>query len=248
MLTPSVTLTPPKLLLREFGSKSLSRYSCQLATRLFGSIWVERGFKEGSIVFTSSMSSQICNRPLTQVNIMCCWTRFSHRIKMLTHKFFVVPSCPQAFYNASKAATSNLAKCLACEWAPYSIRVNCLSPGFVETAQTASFDPKIRKFQEENTPLGRYSKPAEQAPMAILLLSNHASYMTGQECQSSLLHSPSVLSSLLSFVLLDRLCRRWVSGMVERGRRFFAGICKVAQVGRKAQIQFEMQALDSYSG
>jgi len=74
-------------------------------------IWTDTGFKKGSIVITSSMSSQICNRPLTQ-----------------------------CFYNSSKAAVSNLGKCLAAEWADRPIRVNMLSPGYVKTDQTAHME------------------------------------------------------------------------------------------------------------
>ncbi|KAI9747342.1 MAG: hypothetical protein M1815_004307 [Lichina confinis] len=41
---------------------------------------------------------------------------------------------PQAPYNASKAAVRQLAASLAVEWAPHGIRVNCISPGYMETA------------------------------------------------------------------------------------------------------------------
>ncbi|EGG09852.1 uncharacterized protein MELLADRAFT_55312 [Melampsora larici-populina 98AG31] len=115
-------------------------------------LWVDAGFKEGSIVITSSMSSQICNRPLTQ-----------------------------CFYNSSKAAVSNLGKCLAAEWADHSIRVNMLSPGYVKTDQTSHMDAKLREFQADGVPLKRFAEPEEMAGQAILLLSKRASYMTGGE-------------------------------------------------------------------
>lgn len=41
---------------------------------------------------------------------------------------------PQAPYNAAKAAVRQLAASLAVEWAPYNIRVNCISPGYMMTA------------------------------------------------------------------------------------------------------------------
>ncbi|OAV89420.1 NADP-dependent mannitol dehydrogenase [Puccinia triticina 1-1 BBBD Race 1] len=115
-------------------------------------IWTETGFKKGSIVITSSMSSQICNRPLTQ-----------------------------CFYNSSKAAVSNLGKCLAAEWADKSIRVNMLSPGYVKTDQTSHMDLSLRDFQADGVPLKRFAEPEEMAGQAILLLSSKASYMTGGE-------------------------------------------------------------------
>ncbi|KAI7951167.1 hypothetical protein MJO28_006851 [Puccinia striiformis f. sp. tritici] len=113
-------------------------------------IWTESGFKKGSIVITSSMSSQICNRPLTQ-----------------------------CFYNSSKAAVSNLGKCLAAEWADKSIRM--LSPGYVKTDQTSNMDASLRDFQADGIPLKCFAEPEEMAGQAILLLSAKASYMTGGE-------------------------------------------------------------------
>ena len=117
--------------------------------------WIETGFKKGSIVVTSSMSSDIYNQkglndPLTQV-----------------------------FYNSSKGAVTNMVKGLAGEWAQHSIRVNALEPGFCNTEQTSVMDAKIRDFQAASVPMGRFSEPAEQAGPAVFLLSEHASYMTG---------------------------------------------------------------------
>jgi len=120
-------------------------------------LWKERKANGGSIVITSSMSSRIINQvaenqPLTQV-----------------------------FYNSSKGAVSNLVKGLAAEWAQYGIRVNTVSPGYVNTDQTASMDKGILNYQAKNILLGRFAKPEEMTGQAILLLSDHASYMTGGE-------------------------------------------------------------------
>ncbi|EMD36981.1 hypothetical protein CERSUDRAFT_114883 [Gelatoporia subvermispora B] len=127
------------------------------AARAAAELWIKHKHQGGSIVITSSMSSRIINqlgtgKPLTQV-----------------------------FYNSSKAAVSNLVKGLAAEWAHNDIRVNAVCPGYVETDQTSGMDQKIRDYQAGHLPLGRFAKPHEMAPMALLLLSEHASYMTGQE-------------------------------------------------------------------
>lgn len=127
------------------------------AARAAAKLWVDSKYQGGSVVITSSMSSQIINsiaagKPLTQV-----------------------------FYNSSKAAVSNLTKGLAAEWAQYGIRVNAVSPGYVETDQTSGMEQSIRDHQASGLPLGRFSKPHEMAPQALLLLSDHASYMTGQQ-------------------------------------------------------------------
>ncbi|PFH46256.1 hypothetical protein AMATHDRAFT_77751 [Amanita thiersii Skay4041] len=119
-------------------------------------LWLERGYK-GSIVITASMSSQIINQ--------------SGQNKPLA----------QVFYNSSKAAVSNLVKGLAAEWAPHGIRVNALSPGYVKTDQTSHMDKKILDYQARSLPLGRFAEPEEMTGQAILLLSDHASYMTGGE-------------------------------------------------------------------
>jgi len=124
--------------------------------RAAAKLWINRK-SGGSIVITSSMSSQIINQ--TAPN------------QALT----------QVFYNSSKGAVSNLTKGLAAEWAPHGIRVNALSPGYVNTAQTAVMAKNIRDHQANNLPLGRFAEPHEMSGQALLLLSEHASYMTGGE-------------------------------------------------------------------
>ncbi|KAN0094359.1 hypothetical protein V8E55_002646 [Tylopilus felleus] len=116
--------------------------------------WTDKN-TEGSIVITASMSAQIVNQ--------------ASRNQPLT----------QAFYNSSKAAVRHLARALAAEWADMHIRVNTVSPGYVETDQTKHMDKKILQHQQENVPLRRFAQPKEIAGIALLLLSPHSSYMTG---------------------------------------------------------------------
>jgi len=87
----------------------------------------------------------------------------------------------QIFYNSSKAAVSSVVKGLASEWAVHGIRVNTISPGYVNTAQTSVMDPKIRAYQAANIPLRRFAEPKEMVGQTVLLLSEYASYMTGGE-------------------------------------------------------------------
>lgn len=117
-------------------------------------LWIKSGFKKGSIVLTSSMSSQIVNKGIKQV-----------------------------FYNSSKAASSSIVKQLAVEWAEHGIRVNALCPGYTATDQTSHMDPKLLKWQEkELVPLGRFSTPDEQTYITLLLLDPvMGGYMTGTE-------------------------------------------------------------------
>jgi NAD(P)-dependent dehydrogenase (short-subunit alcohol dehydrogenase family) len=77
-------------------------------------------------------------------------------------------------YCASKHALVGLTKCLADEWGPRGVTVNCVSPGFIQT--------DMLKIDEKNIgriPLGRVGLPEEVAPMVLLLASDEASYMTG---------------------------------------------------------------------
>jgi NAD(P)-dependent dehydrogenase (short-subunit alcohol dehydrogenase family) len=97
-------------------------------------------------------------------------------------RFITITNPPnQVFYNSSKAAVSNLTKGLAAEWAPHGIRVNAVSPGYVNTDQTSHMDAAIKDYQAQNVPLGRFAEPHEMAAQAILLLSDKAGYMTGGE-------------------------------------------------------------------
>jgi NAD(P)-dependent dehydrogenase (short-subunit alcohol dehydrogenase family) len=87
----------------------------------------------------------------------------------------------QASYNASKAAVIHLTKSLASEWIPYNIRVNSISPGYMEGPLAGSLfdDPKYGGVWFEATPMHRPGKPEELCPVAVLLASEASSFMTG---------------------------------------------------------------------
>jgi NAD(P)-dependent dehydrogenase (short-subunit alcohol dehydrogenase family) len=81
-----------------------------------------------------------------------------------------------AVYSASKAAVIGLTKHLATYWADKNIRVNCLTPGGVESGQNDSFKEKY----SNRVPLGRMAQPEEMVGALLYLASNASSYMTGQ--------------------------------------------------------------------
>ncbi len=88
-----------------------------------------------------------------------------------------------AGYSATKGAVAALTRALAVEYAPFKIRVNTISPGFIETALTARVlrQPAIRKALVDQTPMGRLGDPSEIARAALFLASDDASYVTGAE-------------------------------------------------------------------
>ena len=90
------------------------------------------------------------------------------------------PQC-QASYNTSKAAVIHLTKSLATEWAQYNIRVNSISPGYMEGPMAGPFfkDPKMGGVWLDAIPMKRPGKPEELCPVAVLLASEASSYMTG---------------------------------------------------------------------
>lgn len=106
--------------------------------------------KNLSIVITSSMSSTIVNQASTN--------------KPLT----------QVFYNASKAAVSNLTKGLAAEWAADNIRVNAVSPGYgrcflspehdvlkylsVDTEQTKTLPRDVVEYEKAHIPMKKFAR------------------------------------------------------------------------------------------
>jgi NAD(P)-dependent dehydrogenase (short-subunit alcohol dehydrogenase family) len=106
--------------------------------------------KKGSIINVSSISANIVNNPQKQCH-----------------------------YNASKAAVSQLTKCLAVEWAPYNVRVNAVCPGYMMTPLLKLADKKILDEWISLTPQKRISDPAELKGIFVFLASQAASFFTG---------------------------------------------------------------------
>lgn len=107
----------------------------------------------GRIVNIASMSATIANRGLSQVN-----------------------------YNTSKAGVRHFTKCLAAEWGGRGIRVNSVSPGVTLTPMNDRPDMRdLMSVYAKDAPLGRLARPEEIAGPVVFLLSDAASYVTGED-------------------------------------------------------------------
>ncbi len=125
-----------------------------LMAREVAKVMIEKGI-HGRIINMASMSGTIVNVPQMQ-----------------------------AAYNASKAAVIHLTKSLAIEWIEDGIRVNSLSPGYVETpmATDPNFVPtELREAWMKLFPLHRMAKPEELIPPILYLASPAAGYTTGSD-------------------------------------------------------------------
>lgn len=116
------------------------------------------------------------------------------------------PTRGEAPYSAAKAGVIALTKSGALEYAP-SVRVNCVSPGLIETPLTAAIlgDDETRRSLETNTPLGRVGTAAEVANVMLFLCSDLATYLTGANIPvegGSLLSSAQMDPTLTSILAL----------------------------------------------
>lgn len=95
-----------------------------------------------------------------------------------------MPAAGNAVYSASKAAMVAYAKCLALELAPRNIRVNCISPTMVWTELiTESLSEQQLKEAESNYPLKRFGTPEDIAYLAVYMLAETSSWMTGSNVE-----------------------------------------------------------------
>jgi len=90
----------------------------------------------------------------------------------------------QTNYAASKAGVIGLTKALALEGARYGVRVNAVTPGFIETEMTQAIPDKVKEKLIANIPLRRFGNPQEVAWGVVFLLSPVASsYISGTVVQ-----------------------------------------------------------------
>ena len=102
------------------------------------------------------------------------------RIINITSIVGVTGNPGQANYCAAKAGMIGLSKSLAQEIASRNITVNCIAPGFIESAMTEKLNDKQKETIMGAIPMRRMGTGAEVAAAAVFLASNEAAYVTGQ--------------------------------------------------------------------
>ena len=83
----------------------------------------------------------------------------------------------QTNYSAAKAALIGATKALEQEVAPRNVTVNAVAPGFIDTDMTK--DLPVEELKKV-VPMNRFGKPEEVSALVTFLLSDHASYITGE--------------------------------------------------------------------
>jgi 3-oxoacyl-[acyl-carrier protein] reductase len=86
----------------------------------------------------------------------------------------------QTNYAASKAGIIGFTKSLARELGSRGVRANVVAPGYVKTALTDAIPEEARGTMLSNTPLGRLGDPENVAAAVRFLVSDEASFITGE--------------------------------------------------------------------
>ncbi|MEM9704837.1 MAG: 3-oxoacyl-[acyl-carrier-protein] reductase [Pseudomonadota bacterium] len=104
----------------------------------------------------------------------------SGRIIAITSVVGVTGNAGQANYAASKAGMIGMTKSLAQEVASRNVTINCIAPGFIETAMTEALNDDQKKAILDKIPAKKMGAVNDIAAAAVFLASDEASYITGQ--------------------------------------------------------------------
>ncbi len=86
----------------------------------------------------------------------------------------------QANYSASKGCITSMSKSLSLEYSKKNIMINCIAPGFIDTAMTEKINEEYKNQLKSKIPLDRFGTPQDIANCAAFLCSDLSNYITGE--------------------------------------------------------------------
>jgi 3-oxoacyl-[acyl-carrier protein] reductase len=117
-----------------------------------------------------------CTKAVSRVMIK----QRSGKIVSIASIIGLIGNVGQANYAASKAGIIAFTKSIAKELAPRGINVNAIAPGFIQTQMTARLPDEVKSKMLERIPLKRFGNPQDVAKLAMFLVTDATSYISGQ--------------------------------------------------------------------
>ena len=129
-----------------------------------------------AVLNTNLKSIFLCTKAVSKLMMK----KRSGRIVNMSSVVGVNGNAGQANYSAAKAGAIGFTKSMAKELAGRCITVNAIAPGFIQTDMTAVLPEAVKESMAKSIPLGRLGAPEDIAGTVLFLVSDCASYITGQ--------------------------------------------------------------------
>ncbi len=118
----------------------------------------------------------LCSRAVYDDMVSHKWGR----IVNISSMWGIIGASCEVLYSAAKAAVIGMTKGLALELAPSGVTVNAVAPGVIQTDMLSCYDADTLSALAEETPVGRLGTPEDIAAVVSFLVSEDASFITGQ--------------------------------------------------------------------
>ena len=129
-----------------------------------------------AVLDTNLTGTFFCTKAVTKIMMK----QRSGAIVNLTSVVGLTGNAGQANYAAAKSGIIGFTKSVAKELASRGIRANAVAPGCIDTDMTAVLSDAVKEEMIKTIPLGRVAQPEEVAKAVLFLVSDCASYITGQ--------------------------------------------------------------------